>query len=151
MTTLSTVLTGSLLTHREAEQVASAIEAAERRTSGEIKVVITRHCWTTLERKAAKIIEECRLDQTAERAAVLILIVAANRELIIRGDQGINAKVAPDFWDDVRDVMVDAFSQSAYARGLCDGIQLIADKLAVVFPACETARNELSNEIAYAD
>ena len=151
MTMLNALPASSLLTHREAEQVASAIKAAERNTSGEIKVVITRHCWTTLERKAAKIIEEWRVNQIAERAAVLILIVAANREFIIRSDQRINEKVGQDFWDDVRDVMMDAFSQGAYARGLRDGIQLITDKLAAVFPACETACNELSNEIVYVD
>ncbi|MCP4005600.1 MAG: hypothetical protein GY725_15530 [bacterium] len=141
----------TFLTECEAEQVASAIDAAERRTAGEIKVVVTRHCWTSLERKAAQIIEQHGLDQTAERAAVLILIVAANRELIIRGDTGIHAEVGQEFWDDVRDVMVDAFSQGAYARGMCDGIELIADRLAAAFPAGETTRNELSNEIAYAD
>jgi len=151
MTMSSTAIMDPLLTHREAHQVASAIETAERKTSGEIKVVITRHCWTTLERKAAKIIRECGLDQTAERAAVLILIVAANREFIIRGDRGIHARAGQDFWDDIRDVMANAFAQGFYARGLCDGIELIADRLAADFPARETACNELSNEIVYDD
>ena len=151
MTMLSEVTAGFLLTRSEAKQVAAAIDAAERKTSGEIKVVITRHCWTTLERKAAKIVEQCRSDHNAEHATVLILIVAANREFIIHGDPTINARVGQNFWDDVRDVMVDAFSQSAHARGLCDGIQLIADKLAAVLPACKTARSGLSDEIEYVD
>lgn len=80
----------------------AAINEAERSTSAEIKVVVTRHCWGNLKDKAFKIFRKLDLHRTEQRNCVLVLLVVANREFLIYGDEGIHEKVGQDSWDDVR-------------------------------------------------
>ncbi len=137
----------SLLSASQREAVASAVTRAEQRTSAELKVVIRRHGWDRIDRTAARVFHRLELDKTSGRNAVMILLVQANRELLIHGDTAIDTKVDQIFWDETRDVMVEAFRKGDFERGLVAGIERIADVLAEHFPPDDTPKNELSNEV----
>jgi uncharacterized membrane protein len=139
------------LTEEEARQVTEAVAEAERRTSAELKLVIARHCWASLEEKAAAIFRKQGLDRTAQRNGVLILLVTTNREFLIHGDQGIHEKVGQDFWEEVRDAMAERFRAGEIGDGLAEGIRRIGEALAGHFPWTEDDENELSDEVAYED
>ena len=74
------------LTNAELHQINTKIAAAEQMTSAEIKLVIVKHCLTSIKRKAHKIFKKYNLDQTAQRNCVLILVVTTNRQLLIYGE-----------------------------------------------------------------
>ncbi|MBI4833120.1 MAG: TPM domain-containing protein [Candidatus Lindowbacteria bacterium] len=137
------------LSPAESQQLATAVEQAENRTSGEVKVVLVRHCWTDIRSKASRIFNKLNLDKTQQRNCVMILLVLTNREFLIYGDQGIHEKVGQDFWDDTRDRMLRKFEEDKFGEGLCEGVQRIGEKLAHFFPYQVGDKNEISDDIAH--
>lgn len=137
------------LTAAEATAVSMAIRSAERRTSAEFKVVLARHCWGDLKKKARRIFRELGLDRTRDRNCVLILLVLANREFLIYGDEGIHAKVGQGFWDDVRREMAEAFARGEFGEGLARGVHEVGERLTRHFPCQNDDIDEISNEIVY--
>ncbi len=133
----------------ESARINAAIKDAESRTSGEIKLVVARHCWGKIEAKAAKIFRELGLEKTKERNGVLILFIATNREFLIHGDQGIHEKVGQGFWDDIRDKMAAAFKQDEFGEGISQGVCLIGERLSQYFPYKRGDIDEISDEIGY--
>jgi uncharacterized membrane protein len=134
----------------EAEvDLADAIREAECHTSAEIKVVIVRYCWGSIEDKAASIFHKQGLDKTAERNAVMIMVVTANRQFLIHGDEGIHSKAGQGFWDDVAAPMAERFAEGKPGLGLCEAVRTIGDKLAEHFPQRGNDVNELADEVAY--
>jgi uncharacterized membrane protein len=137
------------LNESESAKINSAIKEAESKTSGEIKVVLARHCWGKMEAKAAKIFRELGLHKTKERNCVLVLFIVTNREFLIHGDQGIHEKVGQGFWEDIRDKMVAAFKQDAFGDGISEGVCLIGERLSQYFPYQRNDSDEISDEIVY--
>ena len=78
------------------DRIVSAVAAAELRTSAEVKVVVARHCWTDLRDKAKSLFQQHELHKTADRNAVMVLLVLANREFLVYGDRGIHEKVGEE-------------------------------------------------------
>ena len=137
------------LSEAESAKINSAVKDAESKTSGEIKLVIARHCWGKMEAKGAKIFRELGLDKTKERNCVLILFIITNREFLVHGDQGIHDRVGQEFWDDIRNKMAIAFKQDKFGEGISQGVFLIGEKLSTYFPYQRDDINEISDEIIY--
>jgi uncharacterized membrane protein len=137
------------LSDAESARITSAIKDAESKTSGEIKVVLARHCWGNMMAKAAKVFKELGLEKTKERNCVMILFIVTNREFLIHGDQGIHERVGQGFWDDIRDKMVAAFKQDEFGEGISQGVCLIGERLSQYFPYQRDDTDEISNEIVY--
>jgi uncharacterized membrane protein len=133
----------------EKEQIDRAVELAEKSTSAEIKLIVLRHCWLDIKRKAAELFKKYGLDKTQQRNAVLILLITTNHEFLIYGDEGIHQKVGQSFWDDVKDTMTSHFQQNEFGTGLQLGIGRIGEKLGTYFPYQSDDTNEISNEISY--
>ena len=141
----------TFLTPEESGLLAAAIEQAESRTSGEIKVVLVRHCWTDIRVKAERLFRKHNLDKTERRNCAMIMVVIANREFLIYGDEGIHEKAGQDFWDDVRDVMQGEFVRGEFGNGLCKGVRRIGEKLAEFFPYQADDEDEISDEVVLED
>ncbi len=137
------------LSEAESARINSAIKDAESKTSGEIKLVMARHCWGNMKAKASKIFKEFGLDRTKERNCVLILFIVTNREFLIYGDQGIHEGVGQGFWDDIRDKMVAAFKEDKFGEGISRGVRLIGERLSQYFPYQRDDIDEISDEIIY--
>ena len=139
----------AFLTPEECAAVEEALGQAEASTSAELKVVIARHSWGDIRVKAARLFEKYGLDQTELRNCAMILVVPANREYLIYGDNGIHEKVGQGFWTDVRDLMAQAFQEGRFGDGLRDAVLRTGVKLAEHFPIQDDDRNEISDEIVY--
>ncbi len=137
------------LSEAESARINSAIKDAESKTSGEIKVVMARHCWGNMKAKAAKNFRELGLDKTKERNCVLILFIVTNREFLIYGDQGIHERVGQGFWDDIRDKIVAAFKEDEFGDGISRGVRLIGERLSQYFPHQRDDTDEISDDIVY--
>jgi uncharacterized membrane protein len=133
----------------EASEIERAIGEAETGTSGQIKVILVRHCWFGLQRKARKLFLRHALDNTSRRNCVMIMLVTSNRQFLVYGDRGIHEHVGGEFWRSIRNVMAGHFRSGRFAQGLCAGVREIGQRLAAHFPR-EEAGNELSNRIEYA-
>ncbi len=141
----------AFFTSDEQAGIVAAIESAEQATSAEMKLIVLGSCRGDINRTAAELFKKYELDQTAEKNAVLILLVISNREFLIYGDEGIHQHVGQSFWDDVRAAMLEYFQKDAFGAGLQVGIERVGDKLKQYFPYEEGDINEVDNEIIHED
>ncbi len=133
----------------EEEQIVAAIKAAEKNTSGEIRVHIEASSKEKdpLER-AVQVFQELEMHQTEARNGVLFYLAYEDHAFSIFGDQGINQKVPVGFWDSTRDQMQTAFKKLAFAEGLIAGITEAGEVLKAYFPYQSDDQNELDDSIS---
>ena len=131
------------------ERIAKAVSAAEQRTSAEIKVIVSRYCWTDLREKAKSLFYKHQLHKTKDRNAVMILLVLVDREFLVYGDKGIHEKVDEDFWLKVCNVMREKFQAGNLVEGLCTGVECVSEQLATYFPRADDDVNEVFDEVVH--
>lgn len=134
----------------EQQAVIAAIGTAERRTSGEIRVHLERHCrgGDPLAR-GRQVFERLGLTATAARNGVLVYFAVVDRQFAVLGDEGIDRTVPAGFWDEVVAGMAQRFRAGDFAGGLVWGIEQVGERLAAVFPPRgATDVNELPDEIS---
>ena len=138
-----------LFSKSEEEQIIAAIKAAEKNTSGEIRVHIEASSKgkDPLER-AVQVFQELEMHQTEARNGVLFYLAYEDHAFSIFGDQGINKKVPEEFWDSTRDQMQAAFKKLAFAEGLIAGITEAGEVLKAYFPYQSDDQNELDDSIS---
>jgi len=128
-------------------RIVFAIQEAERKTSGEIRVLVSKRKIEDPVAEAQKIFLREKMDRTAERNGVLIFIAPLSRKYAVIGDQGITEKVGNQFWSEVVDSMGEYFKQTDFNQGVVEAIQKIGEALAIHFPRKRDDENELSNTI----
>jgi len=131
--------------------IVKAIESAELNTSGEIRVHIESSCKSDPIERAIFIFNKLKMFQTKERNGVLIYIAFKSRKFAIIGDIGINAKVSANFWDDVKNKLLNYFASGDIVSGLTLAIYLTGEKLKEYFPYQKDDINEQSNEISFGE
>ena len=137
------------LTKEERLRIEASIGAAERRTSGEIRIHIERKCASDPRERALRSFHKLGMTGTAARNAVLIYVACESRKFAVLSDKGINEAVPPGFWKDVCSVLGDAFSAGRQADGLERAVTLIGEKLKAFFPYQEDDVNELPDDISF--
>ena len=118
----------------DTERVRQAIVAGEQRTSGEIRVSVAPLFWGNVERAAERAFARLGMAQTRERNGVLFFLVPARQSFVVRGDEGIHARVGQAFWDELVAAMSAYFRRGEFTEGLVFGIHAAAEKLAHHFP-----------------
>jgi uncharacterized membrane protein len=138
-----------LFPRAEQTRVVEAIKAAERGTSGEIKVHVEARCpGGDAMKRAEALFSRLKLHQTRERNGVLIYLAVNDRKFALRGDQGIHEAVGSPFWSEAATTMKEAFQRGAFADGLVGAVQAVGARLAERFPPRTDDKNELSDEIS---
>lgn len=135
----------------EQDLIQKAIEAAERSTSGEIRVCVEKTCSQTALDRAAEYFRKLGMDQTFQRNGVLIYLAMQDKKLAIIGDSGIHALVPENFWQTTKETMLALFKQGRTADGVVAGIQIMGQKLQEHFPRLGDKPNELPDDIVFAD
>jgi uncharacterized membrane protein len=139
-----------LLKRLNVDRVRRAIEEAEKKTSGEIRVSIARFFWGKARPVAERAFRRLGMSNTRERNAVLFFIVPSRKRFVVLGDEGIHARVGQEFWDRTAAVMAEHFQKGKFTEGLVEGIETAAEALAVHFPYdAATDVNELPDEIDF--
>ncbi len=128
-------------------RIVAAIGDAEGRTSGEIRVVISRR--TTADAVAAAKIQFERLGMTgtAARNGVLIFLAPRSRSFAVIGDTGVHEKCGDAFWTELAAAMTEHFKRGDFTAGLVLGIARAGALLAENFPRQTDDRNELPNSV----
>jgi len=137
-----------LIRRVDIERVRHAIEEAEKRTSGEFRVSVSRFFWGKVRPVAERAFRRLGIAGTRQRNAVLFFIVPSRKRFVVLGDEGIHSKVGQEFWDHVADSMSGHFRKGEFTDGLVSGIKTAAEALATHFPYDAAADvNELPDDI----
>lgn len=140
------------LNEPDQQRIVAAIEVAEKRTSGEIRVHIERRCKDrNVLRRAERVFNDIGMYATRERNAVLIYLAYESRVFAIIGDCGINDRVPENYWEGEKDMLAERLKQGRAADGICAVIESIGNRLAQYFPWREDDINEQSDEISYSE
>ena len=134
------------------DRVKAAIVAAEKQTSGEIRVSVSRYFWGNVRHAADKAFSRLGMRATRERNGILFFVVPSRRRFVVLGDEGIHKKVGQDFWEKLVTAISGDFREGKFNEGLVRGIEECGRLLAVHFPyQGEKDVNELSDDIDHGD
>jgi len=132
------------------DRIKAAIQKAERRTSGEICVSVSRLFWGNIEKAADRAFGRLGMTQTKDRNGVLFFVVPSRRRFVVLGDEGIHAKVGQEFWRRVVDRVSERFREDDFTSGLVQGIEEVGEQLAAHFPYDSAADvDELTNDVDF--
>ncbi len=147
---MSSTKSRELFGEPELLRIREAIAAAEKRTSGELRVFIEDDCKDDVMDRAAFVFEELDMHETELRNGVLIYVAVSHRKLAIIGDAGIHQKVGDRFWESIRSNMINRFKSGAFMQGVEEGIHAIGEPLSTYFPHDHDGdRDELSNDVVF--
>ncbi|MCK5808875.1 TPM domain-containing protein [bacterium] len=138
-------------TKEDEQSILSAIQKAELKTSGEVRVRIEKSAEKDAMAVARKAFEFLGMRDTELHNGILFVLTLEDRTFTILGDDGINQKVPDDFWESVKNIVLEHFREGSFAAGLAEGIILAGQQLAEFFPYQEGDINELPDAISYAD
>ncbi len=132
------------------DRVRAAIAGAEKRTSGEIRVSVSRFFYGSVRRAAEHAFERMKMRDTRDRNGILFFVVPSRRCFVVVGDEGIHAKVGQEFWDGLVAAMSGDFREGKFNEGLIRGIEECGRLLAQHFPYdAGTDVNELPDDIDF--
>jgi uncharacterized membrane protein len=135
----------------EKDRVVTAIQKAEQRTSGEVRVFVESKCrFVDALDRATEIFFQLKMNETTERNGVLVYVAVKDRQVAIFGDEGIHQKVGKKYWDDLLIRMLLFFKQQHLADGLVSCITEVGEALYFYFPYdSATDKNELPDDIVF--
>ena len=148
--------TRTLFADGDLEAIAAAIAAAERQTSAEIRVHLERR----LPRRrgepvpdalarATQVFTKLEMHATAERNGVLIYLAVEDRKFAIAGDHGMHTHVGDEYWQRIRDAMVERLRRGQAREAVLHAVTEVGDVLRRLFPRRPDDRNELSDEVTF--
>ncbi|MFM7153092.1 MAG: TPM domain-containing protein [Bacteroidota bacterium] len=140
-----------LFNQDEEARIADAIRAAERGTSGEIRLYVEDYCQRDHPaERAQELFQLFGMYNTQNRNAVLIYLAEKSRQFALWGDAGIHEKVGNQFWEEEKKLLREYLQRDEAAEGVSKVILLVGDRLRQYFPNDEkTDINELPDEIIY--
>ena len=139
----------NFFTKEQQEDIRQAIMNAELDTSGEIRVHIENTCKGDALERALVVFNKLEMSKTEGRNGVLIYLAVKNRKFAIIGDIGIDKVVADDYWDIIKNKMLNFFRENQFTEGLVEAITDTGYQLKNYFPYQTNDKNELSDEISF--
>lgn len=138
-------------TQAEKDAIVAAIQKAEQRTSGEIRIYVESNCeLVNPVHRAKEIFYQLQMDRTASRNGVLLYLAMEDHQLAVFGDEGIHQKVGHAFWLKEVEMMLSEFREKHFIEGICHIIEDIGEALVTHFPYDGTTdKNELPDEIVF--
>jgi len=138
-------------TAEEQQQLVAAIQKAEHRTSGEVRLFVESRCrFMNAVDRAAEIFSKLQMHKTELRNATLVYLAIDDKQAAVFGDAGIHEKVGEDYWRAVVEKMLFEFRQEKLLDGMCTAITQLGEALALHFPYDkDTDKNELPDEIVF--
>ena len=144
--------TVNFLSAEEKAAIVLAIQQAEKKTSGEIRVFIEKKCkYVDALDRARELFAGLEMHKTIHRNGVLIYVAYKDRQLAVFGDEGIHAKVGDEYWQNTVSGILGYFKAGNIYQGLKEGISFLGDALIKHFPYHNEDKNELTDDIVFGD
>jgi uncharacterized membrane protein len=132
------------------DKIKEAIQKAEHRTSGEIRVSVAPFFWGNVHKAAEKAFARLGMMRTKDRNGVLLFVVPARRKFVVLGDTGIHECVGQDFWHRIVAVVTEKFRGGDFTGGLIRGIEEVGEQLSTHFPYdAATDVDELPDDVDF--
>jgi uncharacterized membrane protein len=140
-----------LISESDEAQVVAAIRAAEKSTSGEVRVYVESHCrFVDPVDRAIEVFYGLKMEKTDDHNGVLIYVALKDRQLAIYGDEGIHVKVGKEYWQNSVKQMLQHFNKENHVAGICQTISAIGETLKKEFPyQPNDDKNELPDNIVF--
>ena len=130
--------------------IVQAIQEAEKKTSGEVRVHIEKKCPKKDPiKRAISLFQKLRMHETDLRNGVIVYVATEDHLLAIWGDEGIHAKVGQEFWESTLITLQEDFKTNQIKNGLTKALLDIGEKLQEHFPYQKDDKNELDDSISY--
>ncbi len=138
-------------TTEEKELVVKAVQEAELRTSGEVRVFVESRCrYVNAIDRAIEVFGALEMYKTQLRNGVLVYVATKDRQLAVFGDEGIHQKVGNTYWENEVTKMIQTFNRDNIAEGISQCIKNIGEALCTHFPYDkDTDKNELPDDIVF--
>ncbi|HTS43730.1 MAG TPA: TPM domain-containing protein [Puia sp.] len=135
----------------EKSRMVEAIRRAEMKTSGEIRVYVESRCrFVDPLDRATEVFWGLKMNETAQRNAVLIYLAIKDRQLALYGDKGIHEKVGNTYWNEKIHKMISHVRKENYAESIIRIVGEIGEALRFHFPYDkDTDKNELPDDIVF--
>jgi uncharacterized membrane protein len=134
----------------EKQQLVTAIQEAERNTSGEVRVFIESKCkFVDAIDRAQEIFFNLKMEQTKDRNAVLLYLAMDDHQMALFADEGIYQRVGAEYWNMEVKKIIASFKRHNYVEGICGCISDIGKALKQNFPYEKTDKNELPDDIIF--
>ena len=129
------------------DRIVAAIGAAEKRSSGEIRVHLHHRKVSDPQEAGRRVFEKLGMTATKHRNGVLVFVAPRSRNFAILGDAGIHEKCGDDFWKKSAEHLSAHFRGGRFTEGLVETIEELGRILAAHFPRAAEDRDELTDEI----
>lgn len=129
------------------QEVVAAIQKAETKTSGEIRVFVSRLPVEDPVSAAQQHFLSMGMNTTRDRNAVLIFVAPRAHKFAVIGDTAVHDRCGEDFWNQLAGEMSGYFRQGQYTSGLIHGVLKAGDLLAVHFPRRPGDSNQLPDQV----
>ena len=130
--------------------IVQAIQEAEKKTAGEVRVHIEKKCPKKDPiKRAINLFQKLRMHKTDLRNGVIVYVATEDHLLAIWGDEGIHAKVGQEFWENTLITLQKDFKTNQIKNGLTKALLDIGEKLQQHFPYQKDDKNELDDSISY--
>lgn len=137
------------------QRIEAAITTSEQHHAAEFRFVVesTLHPvqllrGETARQRALAVFSQLRIWDTAANNGVLIYLLLADRDVEIVADRGFNGRVEAAVWENICREMEAAFRAGRFESGALLGIARVDELLRRLYPADETNRNELPDQVA---
>jgi uncharacterized membrane protein len=120
--------------HLHHEDVVAAIQQAEKKTSGRIRVVVSHKHVETPVAEAQREFLRLGMDKSPQRNGVLIFVAPRAHKFAVIGDKAVHEKCGDEFWQKLAAAMTDYFRKSQFTAGIIHGVQQAGELLAEHFP-----------------
>jgi len=129
------------------ERIHAAIDDAEHKTSGEIRVMVSHQSAPDPVAAAQQAFLRLGMQQTKHRNAVLIFVAPRSHTFAVIGDEAVHARCGDAFWRELAGAMTGYFKRGDFTDGLLHGIGRAGELLAEHFPREPDDQNELPDAV----
>jgi uncharacterized membrane protein len=116
------------------DNVIAAIQEAEKKTSGEIRVVISHKHVETPVTVAQKEFVRLGMAHSRHKNGVLIFVAPRSHKFAVIGDKAVHEKCGDEFWQKLAEAMTHYFRKSEFTEGIIHGVKKAGELLAEHFP-----------------
>ncbi|MEN1783752.1 MAG: TPM domain-containing protein [Bacteroidota bacterium] len=138
----------SFLSTEAEQEIVDAIVAAEKNTSGEIRVHLEASAPIDHFSRAQQVFHFLKMDNTKEENGVLLYVAVKDRRFVIYGDRGIDNAVPHGFWESTKTLIAEHFKKGDFKGGIIAGILSAGKELEAHFPWQHGDTNELSDAVS---
>src|SRR5205809_903357 len=116
------------------DKIRAAIAAAEKRTSGEIRVFVTKEAIANPIAAAEKEFLKLGMTKTKLRNAVLIFFAPKSQTYAIIGDKGVHERCGQHFWEHIAKEMNPLLKEGKFTDAIVLAVRKSGEALAKHFP-----------------